>query len=90
MVEKNTTTTDCILAKIDNTLRICKCRLWGNRNDSINPMSECSKLTQKEYRTRNNRMEKSDQKGTVQEIEIWPYYERVYAQTRIRPREWDV
>ena len=27
--------------------------------------------------------------GIMQEIEIWPFYEIVYPQTRICPREWD-
>ena len=31
----------------------------------------------------------SDPLGIVQEIEIWPYEQVVYASTRIRPREWD-
>ena len=32
---------------------------------------------------------KGDPLGIVQEIEIWPYYQMVYAQTRICSREWD-
>ena len=32
---------------------------------------------------------KSDQLEIVKEIKIWPYYQMVYAQIRIRPREWD-
>ena len=27
--------------------------------------------------------------GIMQEIEIWPYIKMVFAQTRIRPKEWD-
>ena len=30
-----------------------------------------------------------DPQGIVQEIEIWPYYQMEYAQTRIHPGEWD-
>ena len=30
-----------------------------------------------------------DPQGTVQEIEIWPFNQIAYAQTRIRPKEWD-
>ena len=32
---------------------------------------------------------KGDPLGTVQEIEIWPYEQIVYAQHRICPRKWD-
>ena len=31
---------------------------------------------------------KSDPQGIVQEIKIWPYNQKVYAQTRICPRKW--
>ena len=31
-----------------------------------------------------------DQQEFVQEIEIWPYCQMVYAQTRIHPEEWDM
>ena len=30
-----------------------------------------------------------DPQGTVQEFEIWPYEQVVYAQLGIRPWEWD-
>ena len=30
-----------------------------------------------------------DPLGIIQEIKIWPYYQMVYTQTRIRSREWD-
>ena len=40
-------------AKIDNTQQNIKCRLYGERNEKINQIiSESSKLTQKEYKTR--------------------------------------
>ena len=32
---------------------------------------------------------KGDPLGIVQESEIWPYDQMVYAQTRICPRNWD-
>ena len=31
----------------------------------------------------------SNSLGIVQEIEVWPYYLMVYAQTRFRVEEWD-
>ena len=33
---------------------------------------------------------KGDQLVIVQETEICPYYQMIYEQTRIRPREWDI
>ena len=33
--------------------------------------------------------EEGDPLGIVQKIEIWPYNQILYAQSRIRPREWD-
>ena len=32
---------------------------------------------------------KGDLLGIVQEVKIWPFYQIVYAQTRIRLIEWD-
>ena len=41
--------------KIDNTQQNNKCRLCGDRDDTINHIiSECSKLAQKEYKTRHD------------------------------------
>ena len=45
--------TNYVRVKIDKTQLNCKCRLWGDRNETINHIiSECSKLAQKEYKTR--------------------------------------
>ena len=41
-------------ARIDKTQQNSKCRLGGDRNKIINHISECSKLVQKEYKTRHN------------------------------------
>ena len=61
-----------------------KCRWYGDREEMINHIiSECSKLAQKEYKTRH------DWVGKMQEIEIWPYKQMVYAQPRICLGEWD-
>ena len=35
-----------------------KCRLYGDRDKTINHISECGKLAQKEYKTRHDRMGK--------------------------------
>ena len=33
---------------------------------------------------------KDDPLGIVQELNVWVYYQMIYAQTRIHPRKWDV
>ena len=45
--------------KIDKIQQNSKCRLCGNRDETINHIiSECSKLAPKEYKTRHNKMGK--------------------------------
>ena len=47
--------TDHIKARTDNTQQNSKCRLCGDRDETINHIiSECSKLALKEYKTRHN------------------------------------
>ena len=47
--------TNHIKARIDKTQQNSKCRLCGDRDETINHIiSECSKLAQKEYKTRHN------------------------------------
>ena len=42
-------------ARIDKTQQSSKCRFCGDRDETINHIiSECSKLVQKEYKTRRN------------------------------------
>ena len=49
-----------------------KCKLCGDREEIINRIiSEWSKLAQKEYKTRNDWVQKGDPLGIVNEIEIW-------------------
>ena len=44
-----------IRAKINNTQQNCKCRLCGDRDDTVNHIiSECSKLAQKKYKSRHD------------------------------------
>ena len=51
--------TNHIKARIDKTQQNCKCRLCGNRDETINYIiSECSKLAQKEYKTRHDWVDK--------------------------------
>ena len=51
--QNNATRTSHIKARIDKTQQNRKCWLCGNRNETINHIiSECSKLAQKDYKTR--------------------------------------
>ena len=53
--QNNAVRTNHIKAKIDKTQQNSKCRLCGDRDETINHIiSECSKLAQKEYKTRHN------------------------------------
>ena len=54
--------TNHIKVRIDKTQQNSKCRLCGDRDETINHISECSKLAQKEYKTRH------DSLGDEQEI----------------------
>ena len=57
--QNNAIRTNYVKLKIDKTQQNSKCRLWGDRVETINNIiSECSKLTQKEYKTRHEWMEK--------------------------------
>ena len=48
-----------IKARIDKIQQNSKCRLCGDRDETINhKISECSKLSQKEYRTKHDWMGK--------------------------------
>ena len=76
--------TNHIKARIDKTQHNSRCRLCGDRNETINHIiSECSKLAQQEYKNR------YDSLGIVQKIEVWPYEKMVYTELRICPGEWD-
>ena len=47
--------TNHIKARIDETQQNSKCRLCGDREETINHViSECSKLVQKKYKTRHD------------------------------------
>ncbi len=49
----NAIRTNHIKARIDKTQQNSKCRLCGDRDETINhSISECSKLSQKEYKTK--------------------------------------
>ena len=53
--QNRTIRTNHIKAKIDKTQQNSKCRLCGNRDETINHIiSKCSKLTQKEYKARHD------------------------------------
>ena len=57
--QNNAIRTNYIKAKIDQTQLNSRCRFCGDRDEAINHIiSECSKLVQKEYKTRHDRMGK--------------------------------
>ena len=54
-VQNNAIRTNHIKAKLDKTQQNSRCWLCGNRDETINHIiSECSKLAQKEYKTKHN------------------------------------
>ena len=53
--QKSAIRTNHIKARIDRTQQNSKCRLCGDRDETINHIiSECCKLTQKEYKARHD------------------------------------
>ena len=53
--QDNAVRTNHITARIDKTQQNSKCRLSGDRDETINQIiSECSKLTQREYKARHD------------------------------------
>ena len=53
--QDNAIRTNYIKARIGKTQQNSKCRLCGERDETINPIiSECIKLAQKEYKTRHD------------------------------------
>ena len=53
--QNNAVRTNHIKVRIDKTQQNSKCRLCGDRDETINHIiSECSKLAQKEYKTRHD------------------------------------
>ena len=55
VAQNNAIRTNYIKAGIDKTQQNSRCRLCGDRDETINHIiSECSKLAQKEYKTRHD------------------------------------
>ena len=53
--QNNALKTNYVKVKIDNTSQNIKCRLCGDRDETVNHIiKECSKLAQKEFKTRHN------------------------------------
>ena len=81
----NAINTDYIKVKTDHAQLNSKFRLCGERNKTFNKIiSECSKLVKK-WSTRLGTTGCVKSLGTLQVIQIIPYYQVVYAQTRISP-----
>ena len=86
--QNNAIRTNYIDMKINNTQQNSKCRLFSDKDERVNHrISEYSKLVQNEYEVWLGG--KGIPLGIVQEIEIWSYYQMVYAQTKIHPEECD-
>ena len=78
--QTNAIRTNHTKARIDKTQQNNRCKLCGDIDETINHMiSERSKLAQKEYKTRTTLVRQGDPLRTVQEIEIQPYKEMLYA-----------
>ena len=57
--QNNTIRINQIKARIDKTQQKSRCNLCGDRDETINNIiGECSKLAQKKYKTRHDRMGK--------------------------------
>ena len=80
----NAIRTNNIKAKSDNMQQNSKCMLCGDKDETVNLISECSQTCAKKVQ---DETWLDGPLRIVQEIEIWPYYQMVYAQTRIRSRE---
>ena len=52
--QNNAIRTNSVKAKIDKPQQNNRCRLCGDKDETINHISECSKLAQKEHKTRYN------------------------------------
>ena len=80
--------TNHIKARIDKMQQNHKCRLCGDRDETINHIiSECSKLAQKEYKAKHDWVGKVIHLEMVQEISIRPCQQIVYAQPKTCPRK---
>ena len=89
--QNNPIRTNHIKTRIDKTQQNSKCRLCGNRDETINYIiRECCKLAQKEYKTRHDwgGGKVIHWGGDVQGIEIWLHEQMVHAQPSICPGKW--
>ena len=69
--QNNVIRTNYIKVKIDNTQQNSKCRLYSDRDETINHIiSECSKLVQKECKTRYNWMGRVIYRELYKKIQI--------------------
>ena len=78
--QNNVKRTNHIKARIDKTQQNSRCRLCGDRDETINHISECSKSAQKNWTRLGGQ---GDPLGILQEIWIRPYEQIVYMQSRI-------
>ena len=88
--QNNAIRTNHIKARIDETQQNSKCRLCGDRDETINHIiSECGKLAQKEYKTRPDWVGKVIHWVMCMEFKF-DYQQMVYAQPSTFPGIWHI
>ena len=80
--------TNHIKTRIDKTQQNSKCRLCGDRDETIDHIiSECSKLAQKEYKGRHNWVGKVIHWEMCKKFKFDHCQQMVYAQPSTCPRK---
>ena len=86
--QNNAVRTNHIKARIYKTQQNSKCRLCNDRDETINHIiSECSKIAQKEYKTRHDRVGKVIHWEMCKKFKFDHFQQRVYAQPSTCPRK---
>ena len=81
--QNNTIRVNYIKARIDKTQQYRRWRLCGDREEIIlYILSKCSKLAQKEYKSRHARMVKVIHEQWCKKFQLWPYIQMVYCITQ--------
>ena len=89
VAQNNAIRTNYSKAKTDNILQNCKYRSCWDRNETVNHMiSKCTKLAQKEFKTRHDWVRKVIHWELCKRLKSDHTTKMVYVQTRIHPREW--
>ena len=82
--------TNYIKARIDKMQQNSKCRLYGDRDETINCIiNECSKLAQKEYKSRYERLGKAIHWELCKKLKF-DHTNKCYTHNPACPREWHI